>query len=180
MAEERAMTIVESLQAALKTEMVGYSYYTDLAGMIKDENGRNIFKHLAKEELDHIKYIVALSDSVKAGRGWIGMKAVADSAAFKDAGLPVYRDKNELIERFKESESDLSAIEIAMENEAEAVGFYSRLLKEAAEEDEREVFTKLVEMEKKHYDLLRWEKDSLTKAGFWADQAEFSVEGEFE
>ena len=101
MADNTGTAIIESLQTALKTEMVGYSYYTDLVEMIKDEKGRNVFKHLAKEELDHIKYIIALSDSVKAGRGWIGMKAASESAAFKDAGLPVYQDKNELMERFK-------------------------------------------------------------------------------
>ncbi|MBE9531183.1 MAG: ferritin family protein [Proteobacteria bacterium] len=180
MANDAGAPIIERLQTALKTEMVGYSYYTDLVEMISDEKGRNVFKHLAKEELDHIKYIIALSDSVKAGRGWIGMKAAEDSDAFKDAGLPVYADKNELMERFKENESDLSAIEIAMENEEEAVVFYSTLLKEATEDGEREVLTKLIEMEKNHYDLLRWEKDSVMKMGFWADQMEFTVEGELE
>lgn len=180
MAEDTKTAIIDTLQTALKTEMVGYSYYSDLVEMIEDEKGRNVFKHLAKEELDHIKYIVTLSDSVKAGRGWIGMKAARESDAFKDAGLPIYSDKNELMDRFKEDESDLNAIEIAMKNEEEAVGFYSGLLKEATGEGEREVLTRLVEMEKNHYDLLRWEKDSITHMGFWADQAEFSVEGERE
>lgn len=180
MAEDSGTAIIDRLRTALKTEMVGYSFYTDLVELITDEKGRNVFKHLAKEELEHIKYIIVISDSVKAGHGWIGFKAAADSDAFKDAGLPVYPDKNELMERFKENESDISAIEIAMENEEEAVAFYSGLLKEATEDGEREVLARLVEMEKNHYDLLRWEKDSLMKMGFWADQAEFTVEGEME
>jgi rubrerythrin len=180
MAEDTKAAIIDSLQTALKTEMVGYSYYSDLTDKIEDVKGRNVFKHLAKEELDHIKYIVLLSESVKAGRGWIGMKTAKDSDAFKDAGLPIYSDDNELMDRFKEDETDINAIEIAMKNEEEAVGFYSKLLKEADGEGEREVLTSLIEMEKNHYDLLRWEKDSITKMGFWADQAEFTVEGEKE
>jgi rubrerythrin len=176
MAEDTVTPIIERLQTALKTEMVGYSYYTDLVEMITDEKGRNVFKHLAKEEFSHIKYIIALSDSVKAGKGWIGMKTAQDSDAFKDAGLPVYPNKNELMERFKKNESDISAIEIAMENEEEAVGFYSGLLKEAQGDGETEVLTKLIEMEKNHYDLLRWEKDSLVNVGFWADQSEFNID----
>ncbi len=180
MAEDTETAIIDRLQTALKTEMVGYSYYTDLVEMMEDEKGRNVFKHLAKEELDHIKYIIALSDSVKAGRGWIGMKAARESDAFKDAGLPIYPDKNELMEKYKKEESDLKAVEIAMDNEEEAVGFYSGLLKEAVGEGEREVLTRLVEMEKDHYDLLRWEKDSIMKMGFWADQPEFTLEGEKE
>jgi rubrerythrin len=180
MANETGGAVIESLRTALKTEMVGYSYYTDLVEMLDDDKAKNVFKHLAKEELEHIKYIIALSDSVEAGRGWVGVKEAKDSDAFKNAGLPIYPEKNELMEKFKEDETDLKAIDVAMENEEEAVVFYSGLLKDATGDREREVLTKLLEMEKNHYDLLRWEKDSLTKMGFWADQAEFTVEGERE
>jgi rubrerythrin len=178
MTEDAAAPIIEKLRTALKTEMVGYSYYTDLVELIKDEAGRSVFKHLAKEELDHIKYILTLSDSLKAGKGWIGIKAATESGSLENVGLPVYPDKNELMERFKKNESDLTAIEIAMENEEEAIGFYLGLLKEATEDGEREVLTMLIEMEKNHYDLLRWEKDSLKNVGFWADQVEFHMEGD--
>jgi rubrerythrin len=180
MAEVDGGAVIDSLRTALKTEMVGYSYYTDLVEMLTDEKAKNVFKHLAKEELDHIKYIITLSDSVGEGRGWIGMKDAKDTDAFKNAGLPVYPEKNELMDAFKKDESDLKAIEVAMENEEEAVVYYSKLLKAATVDGEREVLTKLIEMETAHYDLLRWEKDSLTKMGFWADQAEFTVEGERE
>ncbi len=180
MTDKTGGAVIDSLRTALKTEMVGYSYYTDLVEVLEDEKARNVFKHLAKEELDHIKYIIALSDSVDAGKGWIGIKEASESEAFKNAGLPIYPEKNELMEEFKLDESDLKAVEVAMNNEEEAVVFYSGLLKDATVDGEREVLTKLVEMEKAHYDLLRWEKDSLTKMGFWADQAEFTVEGEKE
>ncbi len=180
MTDETGSTVIDSLRTALKTEMVGYSYYIDLVDMLEDEKARNVFKHLAREELDHIKYIIALSDSVDAGRGWIGMKEASESDAFKDAGLPIYTDKNELMEKYKKEEGDLKAVDIAMDNEEEAVAFYSELLKGAALDAEREVLAKLVEMEKNHYDLLRWEKDSIMKMGFWADQAEFAIEAEKE
>lgn len=180
MADKTGVAVIDSLRIALKTEMVGFSYYTDLVEMLDDEKAKNVFKHLAKEELDHIKYIITLSDSVDAGRGWIGMKEATESDAFKNAGLPIYPEKNELMEKYKTEESDLKAIEIAMDNEEEAVGFYSGLLKGAAADTEREVLLRLVEMEKNHYDLLRWEKDSIMKMGFWADQAEFTLEAEKE
>lgn len=180
MTNKTETAVIDSLRTALKTEMVGYSYYTDLVDMLEDEKARNVFKHLAKEELEHIKYIIALSDSVDAGRGWIGMKEAFESDAFKDAGLPIYPEKNVLMEKYKKEESDLKALDIAMDNEEEAVGFYSGLLKDAAGDEEREVLTKLLEMEKNHYDLLRWEKDSIMKMGFWADQAEFTLEAEKE
>lgn len=180
MTDETEGAVIDSLRTALKTEMVGYSFYTDLVDMLEDEKAKNVFKHLAREELEHIRYIIALSDSVDAGRGWIGMKEASESDAFKDAGLPIYPEKNVLMEKYKKEEGDLKAVEIAMDNEEEAVGFYSGLLKDATGDEEREVLTKLLEMEKGHYDLLRWEKDSLMKMGFWADQAEFTLEAEKE
>lgn len=180
MTDKTGGAVIDSLRAALKTEMVGYSFYIDLVGLLEDKKAKNVFKHLAKEELEHIKYIIALADSVDAGRGWIGMKKAMESKAFKDAGLPIYPDKNELMEKFRHDESDFKALDVAMENEEEAVVFYSALLNDATSDVEREVLTRLVEMEKNHYDLLRWEKDSLMNLGFWADQAEFTVEGEKE
>ncbi len=174
-----SQVVKEKLQIALKTEMVGYSFYNDAAEIIKDPKGKNVFKHLAAEELDHIKMLMRIADAVDAGRGWI---AHADPAENEDKrvreGLPIFGEKNELMDRLKADVTDSNAVTIAMDTEEEAVSFYSAMLKEATEDDEVEVLTKLVEMEKNHYDLLRWELDALTGTGFWADMIEFSVEME--
>ena len=174
-----SQAVKEKLQIALKTEMVGYSYYNDAADIIKDAKGKNVFRHLAAEELDHIKMLMRIADAVDAGRGWI---AHTDPAENEDArvneGLPIFSDKNELLDKLKADVTDINAVTIAMDTEEEAVNFYSAMLKEATEEAEVEVLTKLVEMEKNHFDLLRWELDALTNTGFWADMIEFSVEME--
>ncbi len=171
--------VLEKLRVALKTEMVGYSFYSEAAGMISDEHGKNVFHHLAKEELDHIKILMKIADSVEAGRGWISFSENASGTPEEvDEGLPIFPETNELLEEFKTNETDLNALSIALDSEEKAIAFYSGMLKSATQDDEVEVLTRLVEMEKAHYDLLRWEKDALSSSGFWLDQMEFSVEME--
>ena len=170
-------TVEEKLQIALKTEMVGYSYYNDVAEMIEDEHGKNVFRHLAREEIAHIKMIMGISESVKAGKGWISTdEALGEPGDLTTEGLPIFVDGNELMERFKKQVSDHNAIAIALENEREAVEFYSAMLKGASNEVEKSVLTHLLEMEQNHFDLLRWEQDALQKSGYWADFAEFTME----
>ena len=171
--------MLDKLSVALKTEMVGYSYYSEAAAMISDEHGKNVFRHLAKEELDHIKTLTRIADSVEAGRGWIASEKDAPGASEEaDKGLPVFPETNELLEKLRDNETDINAINIALDAEEKAIAFYSGMLKAAVQNDEIEVLTSIVEMEKGHYDLLRWERDALSNSGFWLDQMEFSVEKE--
>jgi rubrerythrin len=43
----------------------------------------------------------------------------------------------------------------------------------------REIFKKMCEEEKFHYDLLQAQHDSLTNSGFWFDSAEFRMDGKY-
>jgi rubrerythrin len=71
-------------------------------------------------------------------------------------------------------------VQIAIETEMGAVDFYANLLKEATTPAEKVCLTKLLEMEKGHLKVLRWEYESLNKTGFWCGEMEFSVEKESE
>ncbi|MEE8574209.1 MAG: ferritin family protein [Thermodesulfobacteriota bacterium] len=178
MIEHIDQTIIDRLQTALTTEMEGYGFYNEISKKIEDEKGKNFFKHLAADELDHMKVVLAISDSVKAGKGWIGYNEATSDDHTKGAGLPIFPDKNSMLDKLGPDGTDIEALEIALKSEEEAVKLYSEMLTDAGDDTEKEVLTKLVEMEKAHYDILRWEKDSLMNMGFWADHMEFTVEGE--
>lgn len=170
--------IIEDLGIAYKTEIKGYAFYNAASMVASSERGKNVFSHLAKEELDHIRAISAIAESVKSGGGWIGFEAALKRAVSTGEGLPIFQGENELISRLKENPSDINAVKIAIENEDNAVDFYSKLLGAASSPEEKVVLTELLEMEKGHLKILRWELESLTKTGFWADTMEFSVEME--
>ena len=170
--------IIEDLGIAYKTEIKGYAFYNAASMVASNDRGKNVFVHLAKEELDHIRAISAIVEAVKADGGWIGFDEALKRSVSTGEGLPIFQGENELISRLKKNPTDINAVNIAIENEDNAIEFYSRLLGEAGTAGEKVVLTRLLEMEKGHLKILRWELESLTKTGFWGDTMEFSVEME--
>jgi len=170
--------IIEDLGVAYKTEINGHAFYIAAAKIASNDRGRNVFTHLAKEELDHIKAISAIGDALKSGQGWIGYEEAVKKAVSTGKGAPIFQGENELVKRLEENPTDTNALKIAIENEDNAIDFYTRLLNDAGTPEEKVVLTKLLEMEKGHLKILRWELESLTKTGFWGDTMEFSVEME--
>ncbi|MBI5826475.1 MAG: ferritin family protein [Deltaproteobacteria bacterium] len=172
---------INELNIAYKTEVAGYHFYTTAAAYASDAKGRAVFTNLAKDELTHIMVISNISDSLKKGAGWVGFdEALKTGASLAQKGLPIFPEENEFVKRLGADRTDLNAVSIGIEIEEAAVEFYSRLLKEAAGADEKVVLTKLLEMEKGHLKILRWESESLRKTGFWGETMEYSVEKERE
>lgn len=171
--------IVVELEKAYKTEIAGHLFYMAAADMVADEKGKNVFTHLAKEELQHIRVVSSIAESVKNGKGWISYdEAVEGGARIPQKPLPIFPERDVLIKRLKGNQTDLNAINIGLESEEAAVEFYSNLLKSATAPDEKVTLTRLLEMEKGHLKILRWESESLVNTGFWCGTMEYSVEKE--
>jgi rubrerythrin len=66
-----------------------------------------------------------------------------------------------------------------MELERKAIDFFEKSTREATVPQAKEIFDKICEEERLHYDLLQAEYDSVTKSGFWFDVAEFRMDGKF-
>lgn len=176
---ERDSKVIEELELAQNTEITGYYFYKAAAELVKDEKGKNVFEHLSREELDHIKVVSSIADSLKAGAGWLTYEdAVKKGGPKAGEGLPIFKGTNELIERLRTNETDVNAVKIGIESEEAAVGFYSSMLEKAETPEEKVLLTRLLEMEKAHLKILRWESESLAKNGFWCGQMEYSVEKE--
>ncbi len=170
---------IENLKIAVRTEIEGYNFYITASDTVKDEHGRTVFRHLAKEELEHINALTAISKSLETGGNWLAYQN-AVALDFGKSSAPIFMEENELTKRLKQNPTELNAVTIAMGAEEKAVDFYSGLLKAASEPDEKAVLGKIIDMEKNHLKLLRWERESVTHTGFWADFMEFSVEKELE
>ena len=170
---------VENLKIAVRTEIKGYSFYIAASNTLKDEHGKTVFRHLAKEELEHINVLTAIGKSLEIGGSWLAYKD-AVALDFGKSSAPIFMEENELTKRLKENPTELNAVTIAMKVEEEAVEFYSGLIKAASEPDEKAVIGKILDMERNHLRLLRWERESVVHTGFWADFMEFSVEKDLE
>jgi rubrerythrin len=180
MEKNAASKLLEDFRIAYRTEVEGHAFYKTAAGLIEDERGKNLFNHLAAEELDHIRVISAFEESLKQGGRLSGYDEALKKGSTGEKGLPIYPEKNKMLSRLGEDQNDLNAVTIAMDAEEKAVEFYLGMLKSAASPEEKVLLTKLLEMEKDHLKLLRWEMESLSTNGFWCDHMEYSVEKEVE
>lgn len=172
--------IIKELGIAFETEVEGHAFYNTAANMISDEKGKNLFNHLATEELEHIRVVSGFADAIREGRAGISYSEAMKIGSPGKKGLPIYPKENRMLARLKENETDLNAVTIAEEAEEKAVDFYMAMLKDAEGPEEKVLLTKLLEMEKGHLKLLRWEKESLVTTGFWCGEMEYSVEKESE
>lgn len=172
--------IVAYMKTAFHTEVTGYSFYLHAAEIVNDEHGKNVFKHLAKEELEHIRVLSTIAKSVEETGNWLTYEDALAVAGSTGMELPIFPAENELIKKLGKNPEELDALNIAINAEEEAVNFYGKYLKSAKDTNEKILLTKLVEMEKNHLKLLRWEYDSIVHTGFWCDFMEFTVEGEKE
>ena len=168
--------IIEELKGAIMTEAMGHVFYKHASELIEDKRGKNVFNHLADEELEHMEVITAIADTVSGSDKWPRYGDALRAGSSK--GAPIFPEENELVERLKANPTEENAIKIAMESEDKAISFYLGLLKRATTPEEKVVLTRLLEMEKAHLKLLRWEKESLEGSGFWCDMMEYSVEKE--
>lgn len=170
---------IENLKIAVRTEIEGYDFYISASNIMEDKHGKSVFRHLAKEELEHINALTAISKSLETGGGWLAYKD-AVALDFSKSSAPIFLEENGLTKKLKKNQTELNAITIAAEAEEKAVDFYSGLLKAANAPDEKVVLGKILDMEKNHLKLLRWERESIIHTGFWADFMEFSVEKDLE
>ncbi|MBI5327390.1 MAG: ferritin family protein [Deltaproteobacteria bacterium] len=169
--------VLENIKTAVRTEIEGYNFYITASNIMKDEHGKSVFSHLAKEELEHISALTAISRSLESSGEWLAYQNALD---FSRSSAPIFLEENELIKRLKQNPSQLNAVTIATEAEEKAVDFYSGLLKTANVPDEKAVLGKILDMEKNHLKLLTWERGAIMQTGFWADFMEFNIEKERE
>ena len=174
--------LFDEFAIAYNTELDGYAFYTRAAEIVSDDKGRNVFAHIAKEELQHIAVVASITDRLRKGLGVESYEEALNegNTEFDKKGLPIFPKDNELIKRLKTNPTDQNAVAIAVEAEEKAVEFYGNMLKRANGPVEKMLFTRLHDMEKGHLKIFRWEHESLVKTGFWCGNMEYSVEKESE
>src|SRR3972149_1771888 len=104
--------LFDEFTMAYNTELDGYAFYTNAAGIISDDKGKNVFIHIAKEELDHIAVVSSIAERLRKG---LGMESYEEAlkegtTVFDKKGLPIFPKDNELIKRLKTNRTDQHAV----------------------------------------------------------------------
>ncbi len=164
---------VEALQVALDTEKKGYRFYKIAAKSSKDPKGKEVFEHLANDEIEHMGVIATMFESLTNNETWMTYEEAVEKYGETPKEKIIFPD---VPDEAQEGFDDLLALEEALEFEKKAVQFYTDQARKADAEKARIFYQSLIEIEESHVQIVQAELDSLMGTGIWLGFQEISLE----
>ena len=172
---EKISKVVENvIKEAIKLEVNGQKFFLHAEEVTQHELGKKMFRKLADEEVKHLETFSRMFSDILGGKDWK-----------KHIRPTEFQEKSDLIERLKQSvtkeegKGEVEAIRLGMELEERAIQLFQKAADDVDDPIAKEMFQKICEEEKFHYDLLQAQYDSVTHSGFWLDSAEFQMDGKW-
>jgi rubrerythrin len=162
------------LENAIEAEKESLREYLDWAWQTRDPAGKNVFVRLASEEFEHMLLLEAQRSALK-GTGECRPAPVPVSLV--ERLVPRIPEKSMQI-RGTAGQTELSALQVALEHEERTARFYSEQARAAGDPAAAGMFKRLGEMEQAHVALIKAELDNIQRDGFWFDVREFTLESE--
>lgn len=129
--------LISIIEFAIDNEVDAFEFYRDAALKIEDTYLKETFEDLAEEELEHKKF---LEDFLKTDVKTMKFSKVSDYKISETI------DKPELSVEMKFSE----ALALAIKNEEEAMYMYKNLAEAASDNNHKDMFLGLMDMEQMH------------------------------
>ena len=155
-----------ALDVAIQTEKDGREFYKRAAENTTDGGGKVLFTSLADDELDHLGLLESQRQALaKEGHWQPGSDAEWREPPARVEGAPVF-SRAALAENVNAYTSDLSALRMAFLIEKDAVAFYTKAAAKTEDPNGKEIYERLVEMEREHQRILEEEYNALGRE-FW-------------
>jgi rubrerythrin len=159
---------MEIYDVAIKMEVEGAAFYRDLAKRTSSEGLKAIFTMLAEDEDRHKETFEAM----KANKE---ITVVADDAATR--ATKIFKQFSK--EDFLNEGDQLAVYEEALEIELKSIELYTQQLDKTNDSKEIEALEKIIEEERRHYDLIDDIIVMVERPERWVEQAEFGVRDEY-
>ncbi|MFA5468089.1 MAG: ferritin family protein [Sphaerochaetaceae bacterium] len=160
---------MDLFDVAIKMEIEGATFYRDLAARTPSEGIKKIFTMLAEDEDVHKATFEAMQKETAMGEMRI------DAAVTKAAKIFKALDKKELLDE----EHHLDLYQHALDIELKSIDFYSEQYEKLSDEKQKAALEKIIEEERKHYDLIDDIMVMLEHPERWVEAAEFGVRDEY-
>ena len=156
--------LAEGLQKAIKAEKYGHSFYLMAARSTEDAKGREIFEMLAREELDHMKFLKNQYESIlKTGQPDKSLKLGTQTDL---SGIsPIFSDK--IKTRIKDANFEMTSLSIGIQLEHNAMNYYRQQSEIVDDPTMKDFYAQLADWETGHYQALLKQQDEL-KEDFWS------------
>jgi len=156
---KEGFSVREILEQAVRTEKLGYDFYSSMAERFKDRvELKDLFETLAKKEQIHEQRFERLEESIGDGEteGWEEVSEYM--RAFVESGFFLGSDK--ALVKMKEIESIQDAVEFALAFEKETLLYFLGLRKTVKEKD---IIDAIIDEEQSHITWLNKFKDRFLK-----------------
>jgi rubrerythrin len=168
--------VLDAIKGAVQLEIDGKAFFDHAAEQTAHQLGKKMFQKLARDEVQHLKTFGELFTTVIGNEEWkkfVSEKEKSKSPLIEE--LKARMVKKEQEERAGETE----AIRIGMELERKAIDFFTNAAQKSGAPKAKDIFLKIADEERLHYDLLQAQYDSVANSGFWFDVAEFKMDGKY-
>lgn len=168
--------VIKLVKEAIRLEVKGRAFFVHAAEVTESPLGKKTFEKLANEEVEHLKVFGKLFSEATGDEEWKKHLRAGDR---EESGI-IEHLKKRLQEAGKgKHASDIESLRIGMELERSAMDFFQRLADESTSPTAKEIAGRISEEEQGHYDLLQAQYDSVHNSGFWLDEAEFRLDGQY-
>lgn len=149
---------------AMEKEKYSEDYYRQLAGRTNNKGLQNIFNMLADEEAQHYSVVEQMKSKMP--------EKVFNTDVLSEA-LDVFKRMKEGAEKLSFDASEAEIYKKAQDIEKDSRDFYLQKADEVEDRDQKGIFIKLAEEEKKHYFLLENIIEFVSRPQTWLENAEF-------
>lgn len=168
--------MIKVFKESIELELNGKAFFDHVADATHNELGKKMFKKLAADEAQHLK---VFSDMFTKAVGEDWKRHVDTSQPRNKSAMIVALAKRVENAAKAGRSSELEAITIGMELERKAIDFFDHAANQTTDPQAREIFNRITNEEKSHYDLLQAQYDYVSNSGFWFDIAEFRMDGKY-
>lgn len=156
--------VTDGLQQAIRTETDGYHFYTMAANSVQDPKGREVFSHLAQEELSHLRFLKVQYQSFME-KGGPDVKARLGPRTEWGGDNPIFSEK--IHKHLVDAHFEMSALSIGIQLELSSEQFYRGEAESVADPAAKKFYNELADWESGHYHALLKQQESLKEA-YWS------------
>jgi rubrerythrin len=156
---------MEIFDFAMKMELQGKAVYENLSASAKLPGISTIYASLAADEQKHYEVFRDL----KAGKQWV----MTDSPAL-DQARTVFAQLLSEKDRALDLHEDLDAFRVGLQMELDSIKLYEGMAKKEDDPEKSQLYLRLANEEKKHYNIIDNICDFLTRPKYYLAWREFS------
>jgi rubrerythrin len=153
---------------AIKMENDGEKFYLDMASKTKNDGLKNILTMLAGDEAKHFKIFEKMKKN----------EEISDSfpSALKKSS-EIFKKENK--DDFIKSINQINLYKKALNIERKSINFYTSEMNKAENEQQKENLTGIIKEENKHFELIEYIIDLVSRPERWVEHAEFTLREDY-